>query len=164
MEIEGIALSRSIDRGDLEWETDVVASWHRLARTDERVPEDPRRLSDKWVIAHAAFHEALVSACGSAKLLHIRSQLYEQSERYRRYSAPLDRTERNVAAEHQRIFDAAVARDADEATRAITDHLRLTAAILITSPLLEGGYPDRGTGERQRPRAERQHHETNSVD
>jgi DNA-binding GntR family transcriptional regulator len=164
VEIEGIALSRSIERGDLEWETDVVAAWHRLTRTNERVPEDTRRLSDKWVVAHAAFHGALVSACGSAKLLHIRSQLYEQSERYRRYSAPLDRTERNVAAEHQRIFDAAVARDVDEATRAISDHLRTTAAILITSPLLEGGDPDRGTDGRQRPRTERRTHETNSVD
>ena len=141
VEIEAIALSRSIERGDLEWETNVVAAWHRLAHTDERVKEDARRLSDQWVVAHAAFHGALASACGSAKLIEIRSQLYEQSERYRRYSAPLDRSERNVAAEHQRIFDAAVARDVQAATRAISDHLRATAAILSTSPVLKGGEP-----------------------
>ena len=134
VEIERIALSRSIARGDLEWETNLVAAWHRLARTQDREP-DSRRPSDRWPAAHAAFHLALVAACGSAKLLQIRAQLYEQSERYRRYSGVMD-PQRDVPAEHQRIFDAAVARDLDAAMGAITDHLRTTAAILVTSPLL----------------------------
>ena len=131
VEIERIALSRSIERGDLEWETNLVAAWHRLGRTKEREP------GERWPMAHAGFHHALVAACGSVKLLQIRAQLYEQSERYRRYSGPIDGYKRDVAAEHQRIFDAAVARDVDAATGAITDHLRTTTAILITSPLLE---------------------------
>ena len=131
VEIERIALSRSIERGDLEWETNLVAAWHRLARTNEREP------GERWPMAHAGFHQALVAACGSAKLLQIRAQLYEQLERYRRFSGPIDNFQRDVAAEHQRIFDAALARDVGAATSAITDHLRKTAAILITSPLLE---------------------------
>src|SRR5271166_1780439 len=121
VEIERIALSRSIARGDLEWETNLVAAWHRLARTHDGEP-DSRRASDRWPVAHAAFHQALVAACGSAKLLQIRAQLYEQSERYRRYSGVMD-SQRDVAAEHQRIFDAAVARDPEAAMGAITDHL-----------------------------------------
>ncbi len=47
VEIERIALSRSIARGDLEWETNLVAAWHRLSRTPERVPEDVRLVSDR---------------------------------------------------------------------------------------------------------------------
>ncbi|MBV9489835.1 MAG: FCD domain-containing protein, partial [Verrucomicrobia bacterium] len=81
---------------------------------------------------HAGFHQALVAACGSNKLLQIRSQLYEQSERYRRYSGVVAR-ERDVSAEHRRIFDATIARDAGAATEAITEHLRLTAEILVSS-------------------------------
>ena len=75
MEIEQIALARSIAHGDLDWETNLVAAWHRRSRISERVEDDLRLLSDQWAIAHAAFHEALVNACGSAKLLQIRSQL-----------------------------------------------------------------------------------------
>ena len=137
IEIERIVLSRSIERGDLEWETALVGAWHRLSRIDERAVDDPRRLSDQWVIAHASFHDALVGACGSVKLLQIRSQLYEQSERYRRYSAPLAKTERNVALEHLQIFDATIARKPAEAVELMTEHLMKTAAIIITSPLLE---------------------------
>jgi len=137
VEIERIALSRSIERGDLEWETNLVAAWHRLARTPEREPGDVRRQSDGWALAHRGFHEALVAACGSAKLLQIRAHLYEQSERYRRYSGPINNYQRDVVAEHQSIFDAAVARHVDAAMGAIADHLRRTTAILVTSPLLK---------------------------
>lgn len=137
IEIESIALARSVARGDLEWETGLVGAWHRLSKIDERAVDDVRRLSEPWVVAHASFHNSLVSACGSAKLLHIRSQLYEQSERYRRYSAPLARTERNTTLEHQQIFQAAIARDAATAVALMVEHLTKTAAIITTSPLLE---------------------------
>jgi DNA-binding GntR family transcriptional regulator len=137
VEIERITLTRSIARGDLEWETGLVGAWHRLSKLDERVPGDVRRLSEPWTVAHASFHEALVGACGSIKLLQIRAQLYELSERYRRYSAPLANTERDVAGEHQQIFQAAIARNANEATEAMAEHLMRTAAIIITSPLLD---------------------------
>ncbi len=135
VEIERIALTRSLAAGDLDWETDLVAAWHRLSRISEQTG-GPLFASDPWAQAHGAFHAALVSACGSTKLLQIRTQLYQQTERYRRYSGVIAR-ERNVAAEHQRIFDAAIARDAAAASQAIADHLRLTADIIFASLKLE---------------------------
>ena len=41
VEIEQIALARSIAHGDLDWETNLVAAWHRLSRISERVEDDP---------------------------------------------------------------------------------------------------------------------------
>ena len=136
VEIEQIALARSIAHGDLDWETNLVAAWHRLSRISGRVEDDLRLLSDQWAIAHAAFHEALVNACGSAKLLQIRSQLYQQTERYRRYSGVVGR-DRDVFAEHKRIFDATIARESAVATDAIACHLRLTAEIITRSLSIE---------------------------
>ena len=133
VEIERISLSRSIAQGDLEWETNLVAAWHRLSKIPQPLPEDPN--VNRWAAAHAEFHLALVAACGSNKLLRVRSQLYQQSERYRRYSGVVDR-ERNVFAEHQAIFDAAIARDAAAAADAIEGHLRMTAKIIISSLVL----------------------------
>ena len=86
--------------------------------------------------AHAGFHAALVAACGSNKLLQVRSQLYQQSERYRRYSGVVD-SERDVFAEHRRIFEATIARDGAAATKAIAEHLRLTAEIIVASLKLD---------------------------
>jgi DNA-binding GntR family transcriptional regulator len=135
VEIERIVLSRSIAQGDLEWETNLVAAWHRLSKISERRPEDQRGL-EQWAAAHAGFHVALVAACGSNKLLQIRSQLYQQSERYRSYSGVVAR-ERNVFAEHQAIFDATIARKAAAATEAVEGHLRMTAKIIIGSFVLQ---------------------------
>ncbi len=137
IEIERIALSRSIAQGDLEWETNVVAAWHRLSKISKQLPESPNGL-EQWAAAHAGFHLALVAACGSNKLLQIRAQLYQQSERYRRYSGVVAR-ERNVFAEHRKIFDATIARDAAAATEAMTKHLRLTAEVIIDSLLKDVG-------------------------
>lgn len=137
IEIEKICLSRSVKRGDLEWESEFVAAWHRLMRTEERAPSDKLRLSDNWVSAHASFHTALVSACGSSRLLLIRQQLYEQAERYRRYSIPVATSKRDLPAEHKRIFDAAIARRAKEASEAIAEHLTTTLRIISSSPILK---------------------------
>ncbi len=136
VDIETLCLRRAIQRGDLDWETNLVAAWHRLGRIEERAPGDIDRLSDAWAIAHSGFHAALVQACGSTRLLAIRQHLYEESERYRRYSVPGSTIERDVAAEHKRIFDAAVSRDGEGAAKAISDHLRTTERIILTSPIL----------------------------
>jgi GntR family carbon starvation induced transcriptional regulator len=142
VEIERIALMRSVERGDLDWETSLVATWHRLGRLDERAlntggkPPDPE-LSDQWAVAHSAFHKALVQACGSETLLQIRFRLYELAERYRRYSAPIaSEKKRDVHAEHQAIFDAAVARNAPLAGQLISEHLRATASLIVNASRL----------------------------
>ena len=62
--------------------TDVPVE--NLLRTQYRVPNDPRRLSEASVSSHAAYHDALAGGCGSEWLMRLRRQLYDQSERYRR--------------------------------------------------------------------------------
>jgi DNA-binding GntR family transcriptional regulator len=136
VEIETLTLKRSIAKGDVEWESQLVAAWHRLSRTSMQLADDPKLYSDEWSLAHREFHRALVAACGSEKLLAIRSQLYEQAERYRRYSGVIEK-DRDVAAEHKRLFEATIARDPAAAAREMSAHLWLTADIIIGSSALE---------------------------
>jgi DNA-binding GntR family transcriptional regulator len=147
VEIETLTLKRAIAKGDVEWETQLVAAWHRLSRTSTHVAGHPDLHSDDWAAAHGEFHRALVAGCGSEKLLAIRAQLYEQAERYRRYSGVIER-KRDVAAEHKRLFDAAIARDDKAAAREMSAHLWLTADIIIGSSAL---HP-RKSGETGRKR------------
>lgn len=142
VEIERLTLARSIARGDLEWESRLVAAWHRLSRTPQKLDYNPRLYSDEWSAAHREFHRALVAACGSGKLLNIGAQLYEQAERYRRYSGVVSEKERDVAAEHMRLFDATIARDAPKAIREMGEHLWLTADIIISSATLDSRAPE----------------------
>jgi DNA-binding GntR family transcriptional regulator len=135
--IEQLCLRRSIENGDVEWETEMVAAYHRLHRIPEREPGDPSRLNEAWSAAHARFHSALVAACGSPWLLMIRDMLYAQTERYRRLSIPLQVRTRNIGREHKKLLDAVVARDADRACELIDDHLSRTATIVLSSPLLQ---------------------------
>lgn len=134
--IEQICLRRAIEYGDVEWEAAIVATFHRLHRIPERDATDPTMLNETWSQAHAAFHVALVSHCQSAWLLRIRSNLYAQTERYRRLSVPLRREERDVNAEHKALADAALARNPDHLSGLISDHLWRTTRILLRSPKL----------------------------
>ncbi len=127
--IETECLVDAIDHGDVKWEAGIVSSLFELSRTPEVVNGD---VNEDWAEAHARFHRALVAACKSPTILRIRETLYSQSERYRRASQPPGRkTTRDVAAEHQAIADAALARDKTAAAEAMRRHLQLTARILI---------------------------------
>jgi len=134
--IETLCLRTSIERGDLAWESRVVASWHRLSRLSQTEAGKDEHLSETWSRAHADFHAELVGACGNDWLLRMRAMLYEQSERYRRMSVPLQTETRDVPAEHLAIFDAVMARDVDRAAAALETHLRKTATIVRSSVAL----------------------------
>lgn len=134
--LETLCLRLSIQHGDLTWETNLVAAWHRLMRLSETDEGRSQHLSEVWSKAHGEYHASLVAACDNAWLQRMRALLYEQSERYRRMSLPLGTEPRNVPAEHKAIFDAAIARDADRAVAALEEHLRRTTLILKASPSL----------------------------
>lgn len=128
IEIECLALRRSIALGDDAWRARLEAAWGRLLSLPHSPPEDAGQINEAWQVAHAQFHTALVSACGLEGLLRFRATLVEQSERYRRMSAAVTRGGRDRDGEHRRIFEAAIRRDADAAAAALADHFERTAA------------------------------------
>ena len=65
--IEVDLIRRSIENGDDDWEIRVISSLHRLAKIEERAPEN-YPVNVEWKSAHRQFHEALVSACGLADI------------------------------------------------------------------------------------------------
>jgi len=130
-EIESVALRQAIASGDVEWESRIVATHHRLSRVVMTRAENPRLLNPEWEVLHREFHMALVSGCGSPWLLHFQAVLMDQATRYRRLSiayAPA----RDSVGEHQGIVDATLARDADRACELLSAHFALTADIVLT--------------------------------
>src|ERR1700729_3224920 len=54
--IEQLCLRSAITHGDVEWETAIVAAYHRLHRIPAVLPEEPSRLNQAWAAAHTTFH------------------------------------------------------------------------------------------------------------
>ena len=127
---EGEALRLSVARGDAAWEGRVLAAHHMLALVPEGRDDLPSVMREDWEERHAAFHAALLSACGSPVLLEICEKLFSRADRYRRLSVSLEGAARDVAGEHRTLMERALARDADGAAEALRQHYGRTAAAL----------------------------------
>jgi DNA-binding GntR family transcriptional regulator len=126
IDIEGLALRRSIEVGDQAWLDAVELSHEQLRAVPYRYPDEPGVHYEQWVVRHRIFHRALVNACGSPWLLGFRDVLHEQSERYRRLSIRDVSKARHVEAEHAAIVAAVLRRDADTAVAALAKHFNVT--------------------------------------
>lgn len=124
--LESQALRLAIERGDLAWESRVLAAHHQLAGTV--MLSGASDLTEEWVMAHREFHRVLVEACGSPRLLRFRELLSDQAERYRRWSVHQE-PGRDVAGEHRALAEAAVGRRSDLAVQCLSDHYWRTARL-----------------------------------
>ncbi|MGY4502123.1 GntR family carbon starvation induced transcriptional regulator [Bradyrhizobium sp. GM24.11] len=133
-ELECIALRKSIETGSLQWEIDLISSYHALLHIQLRLSGQPLANNPDWEAQHCKFHFHLVSACGSKWLLHFIQTLIEHSSRYRQAASIVfsaSSGKRDVGAEHKAIVDAAVARDADLACALLRAHHRTTTEYVV---------------------------------
>jgi len=132
--LESLALRSALADGDVEWESRILASHHRLSRTAQYNADDPDRLSDEWVAEHAEFHRALLDGCTNRRIKEVASSLRDSAELYRRWSLPLGKgADRDVAAEHDELLQAVLDRDTDRAVQSLTNHITATSNILLDS-------------------------------
>ena len=122
--LESEALRQSIALGDDAWEGELLAAFHRLTKAEEKLKDPTAR--EEWEERNRIFHEVLISACPSRWIKHFLSILYHQAERYRRLSLYLQPIPRDVHAEHEALFNATMARDAEKASAVMAEHIRLT--------------------------------------
>jgi DNA-binding GntR family transcriptional regulator len=142
LDLESLTLRHALTNGDVEWESRLIATHHRLSRTPQLDVDDSQRLSDHWVAAHAEFHHSLLDGCANQRLKDIAGSLRDAAELYRRWSVPLgDGTERNVAFEHAAILAAALARDSDHAVLLLRSHIQHTTNVLLDSFATELSIP-----------------------
>jgi hypothetical protein len=66
VEIETMVLRRSNERGDIAWESSVVAGHHQLAHTPITRPSED--LNAAWFTAHEEFHRSTLRGCGNDRL------------------------------------------------------------------------------------------------
>jgi len=124
--LETQALRQSIALGDDDWESAVLAAFHRLSKAEQRLAADPNTRFEEWEQRNREFHRELIRACPSRWLHHFLGILYQQAERYRRLTVTRKPIARDLDDEHKGILDATLARDADRACDLLAAHIRLT--------------------------------------
>jgi len=152
------ALRKAIERGDEDWEAEILAALHRLERSamPESLGDDAA--IDEWERRHDRFHHSLISACGSPWLLHFCQTLSDQFQRYRRViiveiAGSQDLLTR-VRRQHRMIAEAAIARDADKATDILARHFEGSVKIVADRYAKISGKLE-GSGKRRARRQPR---------
>jgi DNA-binding GntR family transcriptional regulator len=119
--LEKYALPMSFAAGDLEWESRVVAAYHKLAHMERRMLAGERDQTEQWKRYDREFHRVLVEACGSETLLDLYDGVFDH---YLRYQIVAVVFRGAVAAEEHRLLrDCALARDATQACEVLTRHV-----------------------------------------
>jgi len=127
--LETEALRRALALGNDEWESNIVATYYRLARAEERLASGDNESIFDWELRHRDFHDSLVGACDSQWLLQLRGLLYDHSRRYRQRSLLGGPIRRDSSVEHQMLQTAALARETEKACTLIAQHFRTTYEI-----------------------------------
>tara|TARA_B100000678_G_scaffold261635_1_gene243266 strand:- start:1603 stop:2292 length:690 start_codon:yes stop_codon:yes gene_type:complete len=138
--LEGLVLELAISRGDDDWEAEILAKAHTLAKVMEVNSADD--MLDVWDARHKAFHSAIAAGCRSPHLLQARKALFDQAERYRHlwlcqtvFSEDALETKRQ---EHAALTEVILDRDASKAREMMLKHL------MTPVPVIKQVLRDRG--------------------
>ncbi|CAM2887703.1 GntR family transcriptional regulator [Legionella steigerwaltii] len=118
IQIETHALELSMQYGDVYWEADVIACWHRYAKYLTPQPNNPLDPVE-WDAFQKEFTFTLIKACQSPWLLKIQEMLYDHSSRYRFLCLGRHHHDEKVLAElrqeNEDLVTAVLARDKEKA-------------------------------------------------
>ena len=111
----------AFEKGDLDWESQVVAAHHKLSRLEDRMIAGDMTAREDWKRADWSFHRALITGCGYETLMDLHEQLFDKYLRYQMLTLAF-RGE-NAAREHADLLQAAFARDAAKAKEILSKHI-----------------------------------------
>jgi DNA-binding GntR family transcriptional regulator len=118
--LESHALQRSFALGDMDWEGRVVAAHHKLATMEKRTSTGDLRGLELLKRYDSEFHQTLLSACGSRVLLDSHAAIFDKYVRYLMIAVIF----RNAAAaEHKKLLECALNRDAKMAQSLLATHI-----------------------------------------
>ena len=139
-ELEAMMLGLAIERGDDNWEADILARNHQLAKVSET--HTPGSLLEVWDARHSQFHAALVCGCRSPQLMKVRDGLFDKVQRYRHvwlketvFSSEALEQKRK---EHAALVEVTLARRKNEAEKMMREHL-MTPVPVITAVMKQQG-------------------------
>lgn len=120
--LESHAIRLSLATGDLDWEGRVVAASHKLSVIEAQLLSGEKERTAQWVRYDFAFHNALISACGSRTLLDLHASVFDRFIRYHMLAASFRGSA--VMDDHKALFELAMQRDVEGIVGKLTSHIR----------------------------------------
>jgi len=121
-ETDGV--KHSIENGGIDWETNLVAAYHKLEYIEKKMQKDEEAHCINWYECDRDFHNSLISACGSELHIDFHRRVFEQ---YRQYVMVDLKTNGfrggAIIKEHKDILEAALDRDFNRCCKSIELHL-----------------------------------------
>lgn len=119
--LECHALRLSVEKGDTDWEGNLVAAHHKLHLMEQKMLEGDDSQKEDWKRYDWEFHLAMIEACGSKNLLSLHAVLYDKYLRYQ--MLVLTYRGEEAVEEHREMFDAALERDVGRAAKTLQTHI-----------------------------------------
>lgn len=129
------AVELAIQRGDLAWESEVLALHHQFIRTPRPVDYSDVETRSAWTRAHRSFQRKVLERCGVPILMDNCDKAADAVALYRRW-ADSTGVRRDVEAETRELLEAVLDRDIPRAQRALRNDSEKTLAIILESGLL----------------------------
>jgi len=120
--LESHAIRLSLTSGDLDWEGRVVAAHHKLSVIEAQLLSGELERTAQWVRYDFAFHNALISACGSRTLLDLHASVFDRFIRYHMLAVSFRGAA--VRDDHKSLFELAMQRDIEGIVGKLTSHIR----------------------------------------
>nr|WP_300308505.1 DNA-binding transcriptional regulator CsiR [Halomonas sp.] len=139
-QLEGLMLELAMERGDDDWEAEILACAHTLSKV-VKVSGLEEQL-DVWDARHKAYHTAIVTGCRSPHLLQVRQTLFDQVERYRHlWLREIVLSSAALAAkrdEHAALTETVLSRNKAKARQMMREHL-MSPVPIITEVMIRQG-------------------------
>lgn len=120
--LETGALRLSIELGDSDWEAGIISTLHKMKHFQANLPEALDDRSRQFEALNMAFHRALISACGSPRLIALHDELYEQTRRYRSLMLNSRDVGRGLYDAHLGLANTVLARETEKACKELVEH------------------------------------------
>lgn len=137
---EEMLLRDAFKHADLQWETQIVAAYHRLQRAAD-YKFNPGPYTNDWEAAHRSFHLALLSAARLPMLREFHLSLWDHAARYRNLAYGGKKMSPAVFDGHTQIMDAALARDEELACVLLRRHVSLATSHIMQNLFPEAAKP-----------------------
>ncbi|WP_434361304.1 GntR family transcriptional regulator [Parasalinivibrio latis] len=122
--LESDGARQSFAKGDMEWESNLVAAHHKLVHIEGKMRQDTEAHFWMWHQCDYQFHAALIAACGSTLHMHYHRQIYDQ---FRQFVVAEIKTNgfrgTDIVDEHALIMEAALSRNIEACVSALEAHL-----------------------------------------
>lgn len=120
LNIENLALEWAMEKGDADWEAEIIVSLHRLTKYIDPKLNNNLNITE-WDKLQNNFYFALVKGCQSPWLLKIRDMLHDQALRYRAicfsHSMKNIKTLTAIVNDNKKLANAVLSRDKEKAIK-----------------------------------------------